>query len=217
MSYEDFQNQTGNLILPILGFVAVANIQGVEFEDASAYILFSHLGNALGGSLSSGNSFIIVDDLAEGSTVEKTDDPNIIYASEFGDRIIEYVNKTYSESQTTSDAKDFNTYSMTTEKKDISDTSCKLISTLSVNLDADFSKLVGYTDKMEDSFISGGMTEENTENKIEDNKEDSKETVNLEKLPNTGNYNMFVNVLYMIIGLCSLCVIALIYNLNKRK
>ena len=72
------------------------------------------------------------------------------------------------------------------------------------------------------------IVEENTENKefepitldiniIEDNKEDSKETVNLEKLPNTGNDNAFVNALYIIIGLCSICVIALIYNLNKRK
>ena len=37
MIYKDFKTQTDNLILPMIGYIAVANIQGVEFEDASAY------------------------------------------------------------------------------------------------------------------------------------------------------------------------------------
>ena len=47
MSYEEFKKKTDNLILPMLGYIAVANIQGVEIKDASAYFLFSYLGSAL--------------------------------------------------------------------------------------------------------------------------------------------------------------------------
>lgn len=164
MNYDDFKKQTDNLMLPMVGYIAVANIQGVAIEDASAYFLFSYLGNALNGSFSfdSSNSYMIIDDTTEGVTIE-SDNPNAIKVSEFGERVMEYVNAVYPETQSISDTEGINSYTLTVERKDTTDTSCKLVSTLSVNLDADFSKIIGYTQQMEDSFMNNGITKENAD------------------------------------------------------
>ena len=165
MSYDDFKKKTDNLILSSLGYVAVANIQGVEMEDASTYFLLSYLSNALNGSFSSENSYVIVDDLnlSDGVTIEKTDDSKTIYTSEFGDRVIEYVNAKYPETQTISDSEEINSFVMTIEKKDITETSCKLVSTLSVNLDADFSKIEKVNEGIKDSFVNNDITKDNAD------------------------------------------------------
>lgn len=165
MSYDDFKKQTDNLILPMLGYIAVADIQGIKMEDASTYFLFSYLGSAFNGSFSSENSYIIVDDLnaSEGVTIEKTEDSKTIYTSEFGDRIIEYVDSMYKEKQNISDASGINSFSFSVEKQDTTETSRKLISTLSVNIDADFSKINGYVDGLEDAFTNKDITKENAD------------------------------------------------------
>ena len=165
MSYDDFKKKTDKLLLPMLGYIAVANIEGVEIEDASAYFLFSYLGNALNGSFSTENSYIIFDDLNldEGVTIEKKDDPKTIYTSEFGERVMEYVNNMYKEKQSISDSNGINSYTLEIEKLDTTETSCKLVSKLSVNLDADFSKIIGYADQVADSLINKNITKENAD------------------------------------------------------
>ncbi len=160
MSYEEFKKQTDNLILPMLGYIAVANIQGVEFEDASIYFLLSYLESSFNGSLDSNNSYIIIDDLnTEDGTIIESNNQNTIYTSEFGDRVIEYVNAIYPETQNISDAKGANSYVFTVEKQDMTETSCKLVATLTVNTDADFSKLK----EIVDSFIYSDITKENAD------------------------------------------------------
>lgn len=167
MSYKDFKAQTDNLILPMIGYVAVANIQGVEFEDASAYFLMSYLGNALNGSWSSDNSYVIVDDtnLSDGVTIDKSEsDSKTIYASEFGERVMEYVNATYKDKQTITDVTSgINSYEWTIERTDVKETSCKLVSSLSVNTDADFSKIKGYANQMGESFLNKDITKDNAD------------------------------------------------------
>lgn len=148
----------------MVGYIAVANIQGVTFEDASAYFLFSYLGGASNGSFSfdSSNSYMIINDTIEGVTIE-SDNPNAIKLSEFGERVMEYVNAVYPQTQSITDTEGINSYTLTVERKDTTDTSCKLVSTLSVNLDADFSKIIGYTQQIEDSFMNNGITKENAD------------------------------------------------------
>ncbi len=167
MSYANFKEQTDNLILPMIGYIAVANIQGVEFEDSSAYFLMSYLGNALNGSWSSENSYVIIDDtnMSDGVTIDRDEsDTKTIYASEFGERVMEYVNATYKDRQTIKDSSDgINSYEWITERKDVTNTSCKLVSSLSVNLNADFSKLNGYSDQMGESFLNKDITKENAD------------------------------------------------------
>ena len=167
ISYADFKKQIDNLNLPMIGYIAVANIQGAEFKDASAYFLMSYLGNALNGSWSSDNSYVIVDDtnLSDGVTIDKSEgDSKTIYASEFGERVMEYVNATYKDKQTISDVTSgINSYEWTTERKDVNETSCKLVSSLSVNTDADFSKIKGYANQMGESFLNKDITKDNAD------------------------------------------------------
>lgn len=160
MSYDDFKKQTDKIMLPMIGYVAVANIQGVAFEDANDYFL----GCALNGSFSldSNNAYMIIDDTIEGVTIE-SDNTNAIKVSEFGERVMEYVNAVYSESQSISDIEEINSFNLTVERKDITDTTCKLVSTLSVNLDADFSKISENTQQTDNSFMIIGITKENAD------------------------------------------------------
>lgn len=99
------------------------------------------------------NPYIIVDDIniEEGTTIDKEgSNEKTIYASEFGERVMEYVNATYKEKQTIVDTVDgINSYEWTIERKDVTDTSCKLVSTISVNPNADFSKIKGFSDNIE--------------------------------------------------------------------
>ena len=162
MSYSDFKAQTDNLILPMIGYIAVANIQGVEFEDASVYFLMSYLVNA-----SSKNSYVIIDDtnMSDGVTIDKDEsDTKTIYVSEFGERVMEYVNAEYKDKQTITDATSgINSYELITERKDVTETSCKLVSSLTVNVDADFSKIKGYANQVGESFLNKDITKENAD------------------------------------------------------
>lgn len=167
MSYKDFKDQTDNLILPMIGYVAVANIQGVEFEDASTYFLMSYLENVLNGSWSSENSYVIIDDtnMSDGVTIDRDEsDTKTIYASEFGERVMEYVNATYKDKKIITDATSgINSYELITEIKDVTETSCKLVSSLTVNVDAEFSKIKGYANQVGESFLNKDITNENAD------------------------------------------------------
>lgn len=165
MSYDEFKKQTDNLILPMLGYIAVANIQGVKMEDASAYFFLTYLSSALNGSSSSENLYMIVDDLnvSENVTIDKKNASKTIYTSQFGDRIIEYVDNMYKNEQNISDASGINSFSLSVVKQNITETSRKLVSTLSVNTDADFSKIKGTLNELENSFINKEITEESAD------------------------------------------------------
>ncbi len=171
MSYKDFKAQTDNLILPMIGYIAVAKIQGVEFEDANAYFFMSYLGNAFNGSWSSENSYVIIDDtnMSDGVTIDRDEsDTKTIYASEFGEKVMEYVNATYKDKQTIADTTSgINSYELVTERKDVTETSCKLVSSLTVNVDADFSKIKGYANQIGESFLNKDITKDNADYSIE--------------------------------------------------
>lgn len=170
MSYDEFNEQTENLMLPWVGYVAVANIQGVAFEDGMAYILMSYLGNAFNGSWSNENSYVIFDDtnMSEGVTIDRDEsDKKTIYVSEFGERVMEYVNATYKDKQTITDAENgINSYEWIIEKRDVTETSCKLVSSLTVNADADFSKIEGYAAQLGESFMDKDITKDNADYSI---------------------------------------------------
>lgn len=159
MSYEEYEKQTDSLNMNMFGYVAVANIQGIKIEDAMAYYLFSYLEGALKNTTKS--KYMIVDDLS-GNVTDDSNNPNIIYTSEFGDRVMEYLNDIFKEDLKITDSTGINSYVLNVKKEDVTETSCKLVSTLSVNVDADFSKLDGYSNQTIDS----GVTEENAEYKV---------------------------------------------------
>lgn len=166
MSYADFEKQKDNLILPSVGYVAVAKIQDKDIkpEDANAYLMFSYMNEVLKNPTNA-DGYMIVDDLnlSDGITIEKNDDPKTIYTSEFGERVMEFVTNVYKEKQTFSDVEDMNSYVLTVERLDTTDTSCRLVSTLVINKEADFSKLKGYYDKIENGILDKNITKENAD------------------------------------------------------
>lgn len=165
MSYQEFKKETENVLNPFLGYIAVANIQGTTIEDAAAYMTTKIFNHAFSGTTSS-NSYVIVDDtaLSEGVTINK--DPNdtkTIYVSEFGDRVMEYVNSVYESKQTIEDKDGANTFTLTIERTNITDTSCDIVSKLTVNLNGDFSKIKGSS---EDIFGTLDKNKEKSDYKI---------------------------------------------------
>jgi len=104
--------------------------------------------------------FVVMDEDAEAYA---EDSNNIILASEFGDKAIDYVKRVHPENLTIDDSNGYNTYTLVMERKDINDTTCKLVSTLTVNLEGDFSKLKGYTDQMILDNMDQDITKENAD------------------------------------------------------
>lgn len=194
MSYKEFEDSSNNLSLPMIGYAAVCDIQGVSYEDSLSNFLMSYLGSAFNSILTNGiNQYIIVDDLnpEEGVTLEKTNDSKTIYTSEFGDRVMEYVDSLYSKKFTVSDANSFNSYSMTIEKKDETENSCKIVSELKVNMNGDFDKMKGYVDTiseaMKDSIKIGEKQNEGTDEEKEDTSNNIAKTENATSSENKSN------------------------------
>lgn len=163
MSYDEFKEKTGSLTNVMLAYIPVAKIQGVEYEDSFSYMA-TQLIQALFSGLSSttnentDDTYMIVDD-----DTEIEEGAKAIKESEFGLHVMEYVNSVYQDKSTFDDSDMYNTFEWITEKKDVTDTSCKLISTLTVNLDADFSQLIDYNETMSDAFLNSEITEENAD------------------------------------------------------
>lgn len=151
MTYEEFKTQVESAVLPIMGYVTVANIQGIEFDDSISYFTSSLMRGVLTGAipLSTFESYTIVDDL-NGKEVEKTDDPKVIYTSEFGDKVMEIVNDVFKKDISVTDSQVANTYTWNVKKQDATADACKIVSTLSVNTNGDFAILEGYADTDEE-------------------------------------------------------------------
>lgn len=165
ISYEDWKKIEDSLNFPLLGYLLTANIQGIEFDDISTYFGMSILSNLTNSSNT--NDYVIIDDISleDGVTIKK--DPNdtkTIYTSEFGDRVIEYVNALYANKVVFSDSSEgINSYEWSTERKDITDTSVKLVSTVKVNTNADFTKIKDFDDNMSNITGDNSITEANAD------------------------------------------------------
>lgn len=158
MSYDEFKEKTDNLSAPMLGYMAIANIQGVDYKDSMLYFSMQLLANTLSNA-SSLEFYSIIDDrnLSEGVTIIKDhNDTETIYASEFGNRAIEYTKKVYGTPYRFNDAEGqgLNSFEWMQELRDVTDTSCKIVSTVTVNLNADFSQLIGASEGFIEAFAN---------------------------------------------------------------
>lgn len=174
MSYKEFKEKTENTSFSIMGYLAVAKIKGIDYDDSATYIAKNIVSSSFSNATKSNYSkyiFIVDDtDKTKNNIIDQNaNTSNVIYESEFGNHVMEYVNSMYSEKRSFNDSDEFNTFEMTMEIKDVQQTSCKLVTTLTINPDADFSKINGYYEKTLDSIennennTSDGNTE-NTEN-----------------------------------------------------
>lgn len=82
-------------------------------------------------------------------------DKNVIISTEFGNRAMEYFNSVYQKDKYTyNDSEEYNTFECVTEKKEKTDTFCKLVETLTINTEADFSKINGKADSLLDKDVT---------------------------------------------------------------
>lgn len=167
MDYNTFKQGTDNLSSLMIAYMAIANLHGIDFEDSGLYFSMCILTAAFSQISSENikNSYTIVPD---GTSV--TGDLIVIKESEFGNRVMEYVNAVYEEKTSIKDTEGgINSFEWTTERKDVTSNSCKLVSTLKINLEADFSQLKGYKDKLEDSFMGNDNEDESEQSKPANN------------------------------------------------
>ena len=228
MSYSEFQEEIEKISLPMVVYIAIANIQGVSLEDAAAYLGMNLLSQAFGSMSTADSKYIIVDDINSEANVNVTDNSGkeVIKASEFGNHVMEYVNYTYKDVNKMTDSTGINSYEWNIEKKDVEDTSCTIESTLKVDLSADFSKLNGYADSMggnssdsnsSNDTIEVGDIENNTEEENNFNWEKPDEIANKNNnLPNTGIRNSIVGLL-LVAGIIVLITIIQICRYKDVK
>lgn len=228
MDYDDFEEQIHNMLLPFIGYMAVANIQGVSVKEAGTYAYFSYLRNSGGEEITP----VLFDDriMSEGVRIVDLDD--MILVSEFGERVIEYVDRTYKDEDVVTDKEEINSYEIKIEKQDVTEDSCKLVSTVSVNLDGDFTKLIK-AEKYANTEVKKEEKEIEIEEKehVENQKEESNEDIILDvdeeiekqKEKNKGEekINIFWIVIVVIMGAFMLISVILLtkalIELKKTK
>ncbi len=201
MSYDDFLNETDKLVLPLLGYVAVADIQGINFEDIKSNVIGFYLQMELNSSFSvNGNpSYVVLED----NTENEGNNSKTIYKSEFGDKIIEYVNDAYKNKQTIADSN--NTFSWTIEKSGETEENCKLISTISVNTDA-IAQLNGNASNGNNAGTTntpngGTQTQASNSKQASASNNKNDKTMSSSTLPKTGADNKYIFILVSVIAI----------------
>lgn len=145
MSYNEYKKETEQLSsIPMMAYIAVANIQGVAIKDSAVYFSMMMLSSELSGTSSDTDNYIIVEDVSEGTTITN-EKSKIIYESEFGEHVMEYVDSQYG---TKKIYEDENKTLKWTIEEDKTDTSCKLVSTIIINIEKDFSILNGVIESL---------------------------------------------------------------------
>lgn len=149
MSYDEYETETiEDTTILFMPYSAVANIQGVDINNAMTYILFQMFFGALeSNSENEGTSYYFVNDDFE--ETEEYTNAKIIKKSEFGENAIEYIDDVYENEQILKD--ELNTFTYTTKKENIDENTRKIIAELEINIDADFSKVEEYVNELNNS------------------------------------------------------------------
>ena len=140
MGYETFNKKIKDLFAPMLiCYLAIANINDIEFKNAYSYFLLSSLPSSLEISVNLNDApYIIVPDNV---TVTSKSNSKVIKESEFGNHVVDYTKTLYGKKEILDDSKYIGSFKCIKELKDDTAYSCKLVITMEINLDADFSKL----------------------------------------------------------------------------
>ena len=148
MTYDEYSDEVIGLIMPVFGYIAVAGANGVEPKDSSVYIFTSIFYNEFLSEIFEQEGYTVVDDEDEILQSEKT-----IKKSEFGNHVMEFVNAKYKDRQIYVDNEEggIDSFSWNTEMKNVTENSCKLVSTLTIKKDADFTKLKDFAKNFENS------------------------------------------------------------------
>lgn len=160
ISYEEYTTKTDAFSLPMLGYFAIADNKGIKPADYYTYFSNTYLDGMFDAVDLEKESYIITDD-AEG--YDETD--KLILTSEFGNKVIDYIEYTYDKDIKIEDEEyDTYYYELTTE---CSDDSCVFTAKLTINTNADFSKINGYEEKIAKEGMDENITPETADYNIE--------------------------------------------------
>ena len=129
------QNQNAGIV--VVPYISIASLNNVIPKEAFLYYAMTLLESAGGINIDSSIN------------------------SQIDNNIIEYLKSSYGEPQIYNDSQYGNTYELTTELQDLTDTSCKVVGTIRINPNGDFSKVHEYAEMVKDSF-QGGQNNGNT-------------------------------------------------------
>lgn len=220
MSFEDYEEELSKSLLLMIGYVAVAEIQGVKLEDSGAYFSLWYLAQAFKGV--SNSQYIIYNDAntTDNMIPEPSGNQKVIKQSEFDKYVMDYVNTIYENDIILKDSNGINSFEWTMKREDVTDKSCKLVSTMSIDLDADFSKIEKLVDEMENSFNTtvDNSTKENViVNEVENETNQEKNIVaNINSIPKAGTEFGVKNILQILIFV-SVLSISIILITNKKE
>lgn len=223
----EMDKMEGQMAVPLICYAAIANMEGIDFEDSIYYFLISYMREYLDALQ------ITMDDYSNLDTSNIED-------------MLEYYKDMYEKLTVISDSKGINsyTYSFDTEYKE-EDMSYNLSFSFTINPDADFSQLNGYLVNLVNDYgniIESGSVEDlgnsfNTidyskyltktnnvdtnnegDNNEDNNNEDKQNTANSDKLPKTGlEINNSLVFLFVVIDLCAVSLIILLVTLKMKK
>lgn len=184
MSYDEFEEKSTEGLSTMLAYAAVADIEGADIEDAMTYFTLCMFAGALDGKEA---TYVVYDDTA-GEQAPTTTSAKAIKKSEFGNYVMEYVNSLYEAKSTFSDSEQISSFELSSEKKDTTDTSCKIVTTLTVNIDADFTKIKEYISNNKSNTSNGeNNSEENIQNSGIFNSSQNSGNANVNKTSNTNS------------------------------
>ena len=137
------------------------------------------------------------------------------------DDYFEEIKNRFSTAYSFDDSDKYNTFSWTTKEQDVTDTSFKLVSTLSINSDADFSKIIlsNTTEEKVEKPISSTTIKTTNENKTEVTQQNTqaKNTVTETILPKTGEIkDVLLITLYIIIAVSVVCLVVIVVKSKKQ-
>lgn len=160
ISYDEYSIKTDALSLPMLGYFATLDVYGVDVLDSTTYFYQTYFNGMMDSIDYEKETYIVVDDADEVET-----DANIILTSEFGDKVIEFIEYNYEKDLVIKDNEnDTYTYEVSAT---CGDESCVLTAKLTVNSEGDFDKIVGYADELAKESMDEDITSENADYHIE--------------------------------------------------
>ena len=137
MTSLEYSIQNQNIGIIVVPYIAIASLNNVIPKEALLYYAMTEIESAGGINIDSSIN------------------------SQIDNNIIEYLKSVYGEPQIYNDKQYGNTYELTTELQDVTATSCRVKSTIKINLSGDFTKIHKYVEMIKNSF-QGDQNNANT-------------------------------------------------------
>lgn len=216
MTYEEYKNADIGLTLGMIEYGIISQINNIKIKDSMIYYGLNILQFALGSATGTGSSkpsFVVVPDDQETIVDEGV---QVIKESEFGQYSLDLAKKQYADSFNKQVLKDDQegminsfSYGYSNDLSKIPDLTQKedefyIIGELTINPNADFKKIDGFSDKLDESTNNGENESNNNEENLENTNLGSEESN-----PKTGITNNYLILgLSLILGVFALAFIS---------